>query len=255
MFSFRPREALQIAVARTRHSFCTSAVMLRPLRSFLIVTAVLGSSASACASAVAPSAETAPFDGDVSIPAASALSCTASGRPDLADLKTEIGSDYVELRQGWPSASPSEVVAQNSIGVACSGAAQPAACQKAVSSIVPTPGFPLIAEPLLFNVVVLTTTGDRVQVARNANELANVFGGRFDTKAKVAVLLGLNNLDVACDDPKVGAIWADGDGFLAIAVQRSCNESNRVLVRIAKDGTLTVERRETIWRRTEGAVC
>jgi hypothetical protein len=210
----------------------------------------------ACTSAPAsPGPDTPPFDGDVATPVGSALTCNASGRLALDSLASELATDYVELRQGWGSGLSAEITALSTAGAACSGASDRAACIKAVAAIEPAPGFDILAEPLLFQNVVLTTKGDRVQVARNRRELATLFGGAFDTKTKVALLLSLSNISLRCDDTKLGAVWPEGDGFRAIAVQATCDKDTRVLIRIAKDGTFTFERTEVIRRSPEGTTC
>jgi hypothetical protein len=180
----------------------------------------------------------APFGGRVAPTDDEAITCAPSSEdPDLSGLRADLGVDFVAVREQW-STEPSNDTSES--GRACARVLAENHCGTRLAAVTATPGFLLIEAPILFSRVLVTNDGAEISVARTSADLLEMFGGKVDTKSKVVEWLMLTgDYYFACNDRNHAAVWPDGDGFLVIVESATCNEVDRLLLRVQSDGTTT----------------
>lgn len=205
------------------------------------------------ASQVSPDAP--PFNGEVSLASFDVIRCNGSSF-DLSDITRATNSDYVDIRQqltprfyfdaGADADSgladgPIEIIGRD--GTACATAIDPEKCKADLAAASPAGGI-LVGYGFAGNIyeALARTKGNDVSIFRSGPEIAT-FLGTVDSEVKAWIVAQTKLYTIACNQP--GARAVEG-GYEVIATRDDCPNFDRYLLRIARDGTVTVLRSEEV---------
>ena len=140
--------------------------------------------------------------------------CTETRTLGLDGIRPAVPVDALQLRQRIGSDPP---LILSSSGNECAAAADPAACEAALSVLPTIPGFhPCRARGCGFSLA--TTRGD-VIAAYNDSKTLTAFLGPIDTPMDAILFVFAQGYNVSCTDKSLGSVRAalDGDGYEVLA--------------------------------------
>lgn len=152
--------------------------------------------------------------------------------------------DYLELRSlGDRSVATGCVV--DSVGTQCSGAADPATCQRAVATLTPSWGF---IDPMVYSL--FTTTGDRVQSLSVDRVTIPALLAPIDSEWEAVLVARVTAFQVDCTAPMDQVVHAVPGGYEIIATTgNACGPGQDVYrhtLLVSAEGNISTQKSELI---------